>query len=106
MLADTCYVSLGVLGILVGFSTELAVVNKLNAVKPAIWVVSFGLLVCAMVMVCLSISRFILPGCRNKHDWGHAGMEAGANEWSARERTGSEHPLSHHELPSKEGGTS
>ena len=100
------YVSLGVLGFLVGYSTELVTANKLGPLKPAAWVLSFGLLVYAMVMACLDANRRYLPGRRNKHDWGHAAIEAGANEWSARQRTVSEHPLSHHGPPSKEEGTS
>ena len=106
VLMGILYVRLGVIGIMVGYSTELAAMNKFVALKPAVWVVSFGLLVYAMVMACLHANRCYLPGRRNKHDWGHAAMEAGAKEWSTRQRAVSEHPLSPHGSPSKEGGTS
>jgi len=64
------YVSLGILGFMVGYSTELAAINKLGALKPAVWVASFGLLGYAMVMVCLNTSRFILPGWLSFVGWG------------------------------------
>jgi len=105
VLMGMLYVRLGVIGIMVGYSTELAVVNKLGAVKAAIWLVSFGLPVCAPVMAYLDVSRCYPPGRRNKHNWGYAAIEAGAKEWSARQRTGFEHPLCHHDPLSKEGGT-
>ena len=98
-------VPLGVLGLLVGYSTELAVVNKLGAVKAAIWLVSFGLPVCAPVMAYLDVSWCYPPGRRNKHNWGYAAVEAGAKEWSSRQRTGFEHRLCHHDPPTKEEGT-
>ena len=63
------YVSLGVLGFLVGYSTELVTANKLGPLKPAAWVVSFGLLVYAMVMVCLDTNRFFLPGWLTFAGW-------------------------------------
>jgi len=64
------YVSIGILGFLVGYSTELAAINKLGALKPAAWVASFALLGYAMVMVCLNTSRFILPGWLSFVGWG------------------------------------
>ena len=64
------YVSLGILGFLVGYSTELTGINKLGALKPAVWVASFGLLGYTMVMVCLNTSRFILPGWLTFVGWG------------------------------------
>ena len=64
------YVSLGVLGFLVGYSTELAAINKLAALRPAAWVTSFGLSGYAMVMVCLNTSRFIPPGWLTFVGWG------------------------------------
>ena len=63
------YVSLGVLGFLVGYSTELVTANKLGPLKPAAWAVSFGLLVYAMVMVCLDTNRFFLPGWLTFAGW-------------------------------------
>ena len=89
-----------------GYPTEMAAMNKLGALKPAVWVVSFDLLVYAMGMACLQAYRCYLPGRRNKHDWGHAAMEAAAKEWSARQRAVSNHRLSPHGPPSKEGGIS
>ena len=64
------YVLLGILGFLVGYSTELTGINKLGALKPAAWIASFGLMGYAMVMVCLNTSRFILPGWLTFAGWG------------------------------------
>ena len=61
---------MGILGFLVGYSTELPAINKFRALKPAAWVASFGLLGCAMVMVCLNTSRFVLPGWLTFVGWG------------------------------------
>ena len=37
------YKFLGILGFLVGYSTELAAINRFAALTPAVWVASFGL---------------------------------------------------------------
>ena len=64
------YVSLGILGFLVGYSTELAAINKFGALKPAVWVLSFGLLIYAIVMVCLHTNHFFLPSWLTFVGWG------------------------------------
>ena len=63
------YVSLGVLGFIVGYATEMVATNKLGPLKPAVWVVSFGLLVYAMVMVSLDTNRFFLPSWLTFAGW-------------------------------------
>ena len=55
------YLFLGILGFLVGYSTELAALNRRRGLKPAVWIVSFGLLISAMVMVSLHSNRVFFP---------------------------------------------
>ena len=55
------YLWLGIVGFLVGYSTELPAMNKVGSFKLAAWLASFGLLIGAMVMVCLDTSRLIVP---------------------------------------------
>ncbi len=55
------YLSLGILGFLVGYSTELAALSRGRFLKPAVWIVAFGLLISAMVMVSLDSNRVFFP---------------------------------------------
>ena len=64
------YLWLGVLGFLVGYLTELVAMVKPGTFKPATWVASFGLLICAIVMVSLHTSRFFLPSWLTFVGWG------------------------------------
>ena len=54
---------------MVGYSTELVTTNKLGPLKPAVWAVSFGLLVYALLMVSLDTNRFFLPGWLTFAGW-------------------------------------
>ena len=55
------YLWLGIVGFLLGYSTELPAMKKLGGLKLAVWLASFGLLIGAMAMVCLDSSRLIVP---------------------------------------------
>ena len=64
------YIGLGIAGFILIHLFDLVSLKKIRRAKPAVWILGSGLLIYAVVMICLSADKIAVPAWLNWLGWG------------------------------------